>query len=332
MEAAQSASFVKTDEGLVGDESNIKFEDLELEESIGEGSFGKVLKGRYFGTYVAVKKLFNHEDRKMQKYIQRELATLKNIRHPQIVQFIGFSIHSSGLYVVTEYVPGGDLTVYIDNFNMDFKWKDIMKVLIQVGQAMAYLHAKNILHRDLKCSNLLVSDSTNWGIKVCDFGMARKTQDKKFAAMTICGTDEYMAPEVLMGNSYNDKADVFSFALIMYELLTRRVPPARELKTKFTFNQVAFEKLCASNASPLLVELVRDCAQADPSKRPDFKTILEALNNANKTIPGDDIVQYKGIIKTPVTNEPPKARSPSSNASLIMPIPAKKYGAGTTAS
>jgi len=208
--STRTGSVLAEDSGLVQEEWSIPFDDLTLENSIGEGSFGKVMKGDYFGTKVAVKKLFNHDDKKMQKYIQRELATLKNIRHPNVVQFMGLSIHTSGVYLVTEFVPGGDLTVYIYDLKVPFTWKMITKVSLQVAQAMAYLHAKNIVHRDMKCSNLLIGD--NWTVKVCDFGMARKAS-KKQAQMTICGTDEYMAPEVILGSDYNAQADVFSYGL-----------------------------------------------------------------------------------------------------------------------
>jgi len=253
---------------------NICFEDMKLVKTIGKGNFGKVYKGTYLGTDVAIKQLYYVEDDDMQKYIEREMATLKGLRHPNIVQLLGLCKDPSGIYIVTEFIPGGDLRSKLKNENMQLSWLLRVKIAIDVAYAMNYLHSKNMIHRDLKSQNLLVCE--DWKIKVCDFGFARKAEAKA-DYLTMCGTDEWMAPEVGLGEKYDTRADVFSYGMVLCELVTRRKPPKRAPGRAYAFDVKELKSRAPQDTPQEMMDLIISCAQFYPEKRPTFKEILRVL-------------------------------------------------------
>jgi len=197
---------------------NIDYRDLENVTNIGGGNFGQVSKGTYFGTEVAIKQLLDVDDKDMHKYIEREMATLRDMRHPNVVQFMGLSRNVTDVYIVTEYIPGGDLRKLLKDETKEMSWLLRARIATDVAYAMTFLHSKGLIHRDLKSNNLLVAE--NGKVKVCDFGFSRRVN--KGELMTLCGTDEWMAPEVMCGDKYDEKADVFSYGMVLTELITRK--------------------------------------------------------------------------------------------------------------
>ena len=95
-----------------------------------------------------------------------------------------------------------------------------------------------------------------WNVKVCDFGFARKVTEGKPNYMTMCGTDEWMAPEVALGERYNTMADIFSYGMVLCELITREKPPARSPGRAYSFEAAEFRKRVPSDCPPVLVDLV----------------------------------------------------------------------------
>jgi len=130
------------EDGLVIDEElwNISYDDLNFEKEIGHGSFGVVYKGEYFGTPVAIKMLLNTDDELTKKYIQREVYALKGIHHPNIVQFMGLCKHTSGLYIVTEWVPHGDLRDLIEDTKLS--WKEKVSIAYDTAIVLNFIHKK----------------------------------------------------------------------------------------------------------------------------------------------------------------------------------------------
>lgn len=128
---------------------------------------------------VAVKQLVNPdapdvkpEDDDMGLYYQREMATLKELQHPNVLKLLGLCKHEDTLYIITEFVEGGDLRRHLKNHSLKLSWHLRVRIAKDCADAMAYLHSKSILHRDFKSKNLLVGPG--WRVKVCDFGFARK--------------------------------------------------------------------------------------------------------------------------------------------------------------
>eukprot|EP01103_Thecamoeba_quadrilineata_P003312 TRINITY_DN130_c0_g2_i1.p1 TRINITY_DN130_c0_g2~~TRINITY_DN130_c0_g2_i1.p1 ORF type:complete len:349 (+),score=82.07 TRINITY_DN130_c0_g2_i1:59-1105(+) len=252
---------------------NIDYKDLENVTELGGGNFGQVFRGTYFGTEVAIKQLLDVDDKDMHKYIEREMATLRDMRHPNVVQFMGLSRNHTDVYIITEYISGGDLRKILKDETKEMPWLLRAKIATDVAYAMTFLHSKGLIHRDLKSNNLLVGD--NWKVKVCDFGFSRRVN--KGELMTLCGTDEWMAPEVMCGDKYDEKADVFSFGIVLTELVTRKKPPLRKPGNGFRFEADAFRQSAPGDCPQELIELSCACSEQLPENRPHFKDVLPKL-------------------------------------------------------
>mmetsp|Transcript_30449 Transcript_30449/g.42014 ORF Transcript_30449/g.42014 Transcript_30449/m.42014 type:complete len:350 (+) Transcript_30449:139-1188(+) len=259
---------------------SVNFDDLEDFKKIGEGNFGRIWRGDYLGTTVAVKQLLDVDDEDMHKYIEREMLTLRQMRHPNILQMIGLCKHASGIFIVTEYISGGNLRKRLKDEGIKMPWTLRTQIALDIAQGMLFLHSRGYIHRDLKSHNLLVDE--NWRIKVCDFGFARCVD--RGEVMTVCGTDEWMAPEVALGRHYDEQADVFSYAMVLIELITRKKPPQRQAGRAFAFDAAAFRKTCPPDAPKGLIDLACEMAEFYPDKRPNFRAALKKLKVIQKEV------------------------------------------------
>ncbi|EGZ24024.1 hypothetical protein PHYSODRAFT_556648 [Phytophthora sojae] len=273
--------------------AEINFNDLKLQKIIGAGAFGEVIKGTYCGTPVVVKRMLRNkitEDNL--RMFGDEIQLMMNLRHPNIVQFIGASWNSySNICFVTEFLERGDLFAVLRNPENKMTWaKPILRMTIDTSRGMAYLHSMKppIIHRDLKSMNILVSST--WGAKVSDFGLSReKSVDE---TMSVTGTPLWLPPEMIRGERYTEKADVYSFGIaVLAELDTRKIP-YHDIKAKGARNKkvsgstlmhmVAYENLRPSlskNCMDSVRDLYKRCTSDDQSVRPTFEEIVQFLEN-----------------------------------------------------
>jgi len=318
----------------------INKECLIFTKKIGKGNFGEVYDGEYLGTRVAIKKLFFVNDELMQKYIEREMDTLTTLAHPNIVQFLGLCIELEDIYIITEFVPGGDLRAILKDLSQPIGWKVRIGIAKDLAAAMNYLHSKNIIHRDLKSHNLLVGDG--WKIKVCDFGLARPIDKTKKTGenpnyMTIVGTNEWMAPEVMLGLEYDNKCDVFSYGMVLYELITRDKPPQRLVKNQFGFDEKAEKGNIPSSTPAELWELLILCADRNPENRPEFKEVLKKLNDIMQIYEGSGWPEVVDVVKDEESKKiekKPVGRTKKGHGGHAAKgkTSAKKHGTGATSS
>lgn len=208
---------------------------------------------------------------------------MRKVRHKNVVQFIGACTKPPSLCIVTEFMSGGSVYDYLHKLKGVFKLPSLLKVAIDVSKGMNYLHQNNIIHRDLKAANLLMDE--NEVVKVADFGVARvKAQSGVMTAET--GTYRWMAPEVIEHKPYDHKADVFSFGIVLWELLTGKLPYEylTPLQAAVGVVQKGLRPTIPKNSQPKLAELLERCWQQDPALRPDFSEIIEILQQIAKEV------------------------------------------------
>jgi len=312
-------------EGLINnleDAWKVNFEDLVFEKEIGRGAFGAVFKGSYFGTDVAIKKVFELEDDPdAMIYLEREVNVLKGMRHPNIVQFIGIcNDKEAGLHIVTEFVKSGDLRRFLKRDDVAMGWRLRIKIAMDIAAAMAYVHSRNIIHRDLKSKNLLVDES--WRVKVCDFGLARTTANRP---MTLCGTDDWMAPEVILGMQYNQKADVFSFGIVLCEIITRKkisLELQRSPMDAFGMDVGKFKQLIPEDCPLDFAVLALECCAYDAEDRPSFKDIIAKLKIIYEAIPDEEQARPNGGSNPPPQSATSTTTAKNNNSSPQQTAPA----------
>lgn len=258
-------------EGSIPDSDwEIPQSDIEFGVQIAQGNFGRIYKGSYFGTEVAIKLILPCETPDMtHKYIEREVTVLKGLRHPLVVNFMGVARRNGDFYIVTEWVDGGNLRTLTKDKNDTFTWSNKVSIARDIAVAMAFLHGRGIIHRDLKADNLLITKSGQ--VKLCDFGFARA---RNTGYMTLAGTEEYMAPEVILGMEYDEKVDVYSYGVVLLELISRKVPPVRGPAFAFDFSPEQLQATIPADCPQRLEDLVLRCINYKPGMRPAFKDIL----------------------------------------------------------
>ncbi|AVK76566.1 serine-threonine kinase [Pandoravirus neocaledonia] len=255
----------------------IPYDEIDLREHVGAGSCAMVYRGRWKGIDVAVKRFANQRvDERRRIEFRAETAALAALRHPYVVAFVGACVAPPDLCVVTEFVRRGSMRRVLDDPTVKITWTERMRMLRTAAVGVAYLHgAAGIVHRDLKSSNLLVMDDCS--VKVADFGFARIKEAN--ATMTRCGTPCWTAPEVIRGARYSEKVDVYSFGIVMWEVVTRRRPFADR-----GFADVALAVLdgvrptIPSSCPPDLAELMAACWDADPDVRPSMEEVVARLD------------------------------------------------------
>lgn len=256
--------------------------DVKLDDDpFARGSFGLVYKGSLFGTPVCVKVVpIDHHNPDDIKQVEREIAALKTLNHANLVQFFGSFSLNNEMYIVTEYISGGTVRKCIESNKDEISWATRVKMANDVASVISFLHSKNIIHRDIKSDNLLLAEGGE--VKLCDFGLSRNVQEpKKKQRMTLCGTDDFMAPEITLGLDYSSSCDIFSFGLFLCELILREsledALPRRPDKG-FQLDMDGFLLLAPSDSPPELVSLVLKCCDSEPANRPDAKQVLSCLS------------------------------------------------------
>ncbi|KAM7487462.1 hypothetical protein LguiB_024946 [Lonicera macranthoides] len=263
---------------------------------IGKGSFGEILKATWRGTPVAVKRILPSlsDDRLVIQDFRHEVNLLVKLRHPNIVQFLGAVTEKKPLMLITEYLRGGDLHQFLKEKGA-LSPSTAVSFALDIARGMAYLHNEPnvIVHRDLKPRNVLLVNTNADHLKVGDFGLSKLVRVKNshdvYKMTGETGSYRYMAPEVFKHRKYDKKVDVFSFAMILYEMLEGDPPlshyePYEAAKYVAEGHRPIFR---AKSYSPELRELTEQCWAPDMNKRPSFLEILKRLEKIKETVPGD---------------------------------------------
>jgi len=275
-------------------ECEIPWEDLVIGERIGLGSYGEVYRAEWNGTEVAVKKFLDQDfSGDALEEFRREVRIMRRLRHPNVVLFMGAVTRPPSLSIVTEFLPRGSLYRLIHRPNIHIDEKRRIRMALDVAKGMNCLHSSipTIVHRDLKSPNLLVDK--NWAVKVCDFGLSRLKHNTFLSSKSTAGTPEWMAPEVLRNEPSNEKCDVYSFGIILWELATLRMPWSG-MNPMQVVGAVGFQNRrldIPKDLDPLVARIIRECWQSDSSLRPSFSQLMAALKPLQRLVipPHSDI-------------------------------------------
>ncbi|XP_036831567.1 mitogen-activated protein kinase kinase kinase 7 isoform X2 [Oncorhynchus mykiss] len=265
---------------------------MAIENVVGRGAFGVVCKAKWKGKDVAIKTIESESERKA--FIV-ELRQLSRVNHPNIVKLYGSC--NNPVCLVMEYAEGGSLYNVLHGAEPlpCYTASHAMSWCLQCSQGVAYLHGmkpKALIHRDLKPPNLLlVAGGTV--LKICDFGTACDIQTHM---TNNKGSAAWMAPEVFEGSNYSEKCDVFSWGIILWEVITRRKPfdeiggPA--FRIMWAVHNGTRPPLIKSLPKPI-ESLMTRCWSKDPSQRPSMEEIVKIMTHLMRCFPGsDEPLQY----------------------------------------
>ncbi|KAL5770736.1 hypothetical protein ACOSP7_014890 [Xanthoceras sorbifolium] len=268
-------------------ECEIPWEDLVLGERIGLGSYGEVYHADWNGTEVAVKKFLDQDfSGAALLEFKREVKIMRRLRHPNVVLFMGAVTRPPNLSIITEFLPRGSLFRILHRPQCQIDEKRRIKMALDVARGMNCLHTSTptIVHRDLKSPNLLVDK--NWNVKVCDFGLSRLKHNTFLSSKSTAGTPEWMAPEVLRNEPSNEKCDVYSFGVILWELATLRLPWTG-MNPMQVVGAVGFQNRrldIPKEVDPLVARIIYECWQMDPNLRPSFAQLAVALKPLQRLV------------------------------------------------
>ncbi|GLJ52258.1 hypothetical protein SUGI_1111770 [Cryptomeria japonica] len=269
----------------------IKNADLEELRELGSGTFGTVYHGKWRGSDVAIKRIKNScfmgrpsEQERMRADFWREALMLAQMHHPNVVAFYGVVPDGPGgtLATVTEYMVNGSLKQVLQRKDRSIDRRKRLLIAMDAAFGMEYLHSKNIVHFDLKCENLLVNmrDPQRPICKVGDLGLS-KIKHQTLVSGGVRGTLPWMAPELLNGSSnmVSEKVDVFSFGIVMWELLTGEEPYANMHYGAIIGGIVSntLRPHVPNWCDPAWRSLMEQCWSADPNGRPSFTEIANRL-------------------------------------------------------
>ncbi|GMH84466.1 hypothetical protein TrVE_jg8004 [Triparma verrucosa] len=291
---------------------HIDVQKLDVGKVLGRGAQGVVLKGKYQSSEVAIKTLINVDYKELRQF-RSEIALTKSLVHPNIVKLIGITVSKELLGCILEFVSRGTLEDCLDKASkadVRNKWdknrmtwpEEKYKIMEGTVRGLAFLHNADfyddsfsrwehcVVHRDLKPANILVTD--RFEPKISDFGCSRFKKDD--INMTQIGTPIYAAPEVILGQKYDEKCDIYSFAIVMCGLaldlgnLDNTIMAEAETRfPKKTRNATNIMKMIADgmrltlpeSCPPSVAELIEQCWQSDPTLRPSGEELVKVLQH-----------------------------------------------------
>lgn len=276
----------------------IDFSELNIKRKIGEGGFGQVFLGVWNEKEVAIKQFIPKEKINIKNILNKfikEINVISNLRHPNIVLYIGASLNNDKYYMITEHISNGNLFEFLHNSKKKLfgRLSDnlMMQIAYEIAIAMSYLHSRNITHCDLKSSNILLDQ--NYHVKISDFGLSRMVNILSLnETKGKFGTTHWMPPEIMKGKRYEEASDVFSYGMILWEMLTGKVPyygmNPNQIIGLVTDCKKIVEVPKVGNYA--MRKLIKSCISYFPEKRPSFDRIIKFLDKVNTFYKNHDFV------------------------------------------
>uniref|UniRef100_A0A6S8XAE1 Aurora kinase n=1 Tax=Ditylum brightwellii TaxID=49249 RepID=A0A6S8XAE1_9STRA len=246
--------------------------DFEIGKPLGRGKFGSVYLAREKNTkyIVALKVLQKSQLLKagVEHQLRREIEIQSHLRHKNILRMYGYFYDAKRIYLILEYSPGGELYKKLTSKGR-FSERVSARYIADLSQALAYCHSKHVIHRDIKPENLLIGGHGE--IKIADFGWSVHAPTSR--RNTLCGTLDYLPPEMVEGREHDEQVDVWSLGVLLYEFLVGN-PPFEAEGHSATYRRISrvdlrFPKGVPDDAQDLISKLL----QKDPRKRMALESI-----------------------------------------------------------
>ncbi|KAN0036961.1 hypothetical protein ACTFIV_002285 [Dictyostelium citrinum] len=324
----------------------------------GDGFFSVVKKGYYNETEVAIKliKKAHGENVTVCDTFYHEVLIISNLRHPNIVQFmaacIKFDIKEVNHCIVSEWMSGGNLSQFLANERVVLETNPHLrvKILLDIAKGMLYSHRQGIIHRDLTSNNVLLNfrkkkllnnsnsnnnneqyyDSDEIIAKVCDFGLSsNQSESKKLRG----GSIHYMAPENLNGSPINEKSDIYSYGLLIWQMFSYASPNTiyspKEMASMVSNEKLNYRPQITNNVPLKFKELISQCWDRNPLNRPkDFSEIIQKLKDIDQTFQQDHYSNVSTISSTAITTTISTISISNSGNSSYSTSDDSTYGSG----
>ncbi|XP_052396378.1 protein-tyrosine kinase 6b [Carassius gibelio] len=267
------------------DEWELPKDQFTLEKMLGSGHFADVYSGKWKNhTKVAIKILKNN-DALVQKDFQMEVQIMKRLRHRHLISLFAVCTSSHPFYIITELIEKGDLLNFLKNAEGSaLDMESLIDMAAQVADGMAYLETHNSIHRDLAARNVLVGEG--YVCKIADFGLARVIKEPVYISDEKKIPYKWTAPEAIGHGRYSSKSDVWSFGILLYEIVTYGAIPYPGVRNGDVYDLVTRENFrmpSPSNCPEVIYNIMRSCWRAEPEDRPTFTILRHELGNYQGT-------------------------------------------------
>lgn len=265
--------------GLNHDAWEINRDTLNLEVKLGTGCFADVFYGTWNGTTKVAVKTLKPGTMSPESFLE-EAQIMKKLRHDKLVQLYAV-VSEEPIYIVTEYMGKGSLLEFLkDGEGRGLKLPNLVDMAAQVAAGMAYIERMNYIHRDLRSANILVGD--NLVCKIADFGLARLIEDNEYTARQGAKFPiKWTAPEAALYGKFTIKSDVWSFGILLTELVTKGRVPYPGMNNREVLEQVerGYRMPCPQDCPISLHELMLQCWKKDAEERPTFEYLQAFLED-----------------------------------------------------
>ncbi|KAH8265256.1 hypothetical protein KR038_002493, partial [Drosophila bunnanda] len=271
------------------------------QQKIGAGASGYVLRANWRDQEIAVK-VYDVLNQRHKTTAEREIAQLSQIDHENIIKVFGSADDGEYAYLLMEYLEEGSLHEFLHGDDQrEYTVEEAVRWAKQCVGALVHLHSmepKPVLHRDIKPHNMLLADMFG-SLKICDFGTAT---DLATYLTNMKGTPAYMAPEVFRDEKYTDKCDIYSFGIMLWEMMSRQVPFSHLENSDNGYAVLGAAergvrpplKAVRSDCWEGIRQLIVRCWDQDPARRPTSKQIEEYLGSLDATVNHEDFVEILG--------------------------------------
>ena len=276
------------------EEWTIDMSKLFLGHKFAHGAHSRLYHGVYKDESVAVKMIMVPDDdengdlaSRLENQFDREVTLLSRLHHRNVIKFIAASRNPPVYIIITEYLSEGSLRSFLHK--LEHKTMSLEKLIafaLDISRGMEYIHSQGVIHRDLKPENVIIDEDCH--LKIADFGIACEEAVCDLLADDP-GTYRWMAPEMIKRKSYGRKVDVYSFGLILWEMLTGTIPyeDMNPIQAAFAVVNKKLRPVIPPNCPPAMRALIEQCWSLQPDKRPDFWQIVKVLEQFESSLARD---------------------------------------------